>query len=45
MPFLRNEFGQVIRKDGSVVERAGQGRSPGVGEGETTPCRTGRCRT
>ena len=35
MPFLRNEFGQVIRKDGSVVEGAGRGRGPGVGKRTT----------
>jgi hypothetical protein len=35
MPFLRNELGQMIRKDGTVVERAGKGRSPGVGKRTT----------
>ena len=29
MPFLRNEKGQVVRKDGSVVEGAGKGRGKG----------------
>jgi hypothetical protein len=29
MPFLRNEQGQIIRKDGSVVESAAKGRGKG----------------
>jgi hypothetical protein len=41
MPILRNEFGQMIRKDGTVVERAGKGRSPGVGK-RTTQLPDGR---